>query len=86
MLCKCLEDGMLVKIVNPDKKGWFNHRSQERLKKKFLDIPPKFVIGPDIISYLMRMDGISSFVNPGECFIYLGKKKDFVKKRDYQDF
>ena len=31
MLCKDLKDGMLVKITNPSSKGWFNHKTQERL-------------------------------------------------------
>ena len=75
MLCKDLTEGMLVKITNPTSKGWFNHKAQERLLKEFDTIPPKFVIGPDVVSLIMRLDGISKFINAEEMFVYLGKHK-----------
>tara|TARA_B100001287_G_C22532347_1_gene458011 strand:+ start:457 stop:789 length:333 start_codon:yes stop_codon:yes gene_type:complete len=75
MLCSDLKDGMLVKITNPDQRGWFNLMSHARLAKRFENIPPRFVIGPDVISYLMRIDGVNTVVKPDEIFVYLGKKK-----------
>ncbi len=75
MLCKSLKEGMLLTITNPERRGWFNHKAQQRLERKYGPMPPKFVIGPDVISLVMRLDGIETFVNPGESFIYLGKKK-----------
>ena len=81
MMCKKLEDGMLLTLKCPSKRGWFHPRSHDRLKKKYKEIPPKFVIGPDAISILMRLDGIkeSDILKPGEICVYLGRKKMVAK-------
>ena len=75
MMCNKLKDGMMLTISCPEKRGWLHVRSHRRLLKKFKNIPPKFVIGPDTVSLLMRMDGVKNFVKPGDICVYLGKKK-----------
>ena len=75
MLCDNLEDGMLLTIRNPEKRGWLHMKSHRRLLRKFQDIPPKFVIGPDTVSLLMRMEGVRNIVKPGDVCIYLGKQR-----------
>ena len=80
MMCNDLVEGMLLTIRSPDKRGWLHTRSHQRLKKIYKEIPPKFVIGPDAVSILMKLDGINDFVKPGDPCVYLGKKK--VKSKD----
>lgn len=75
MMCNNLEDGMLLTIRNADKRGWLHLRSHSRLLKTYKNIPPKFVIGPDTVSLLMRLDGVRNIVKPGEVCVYLGKEK-----------
>ena len=68
---------MLIKITSPEKIGWFHLTSKRHSVnlRHFKDLPPKFVIGPDIVSSLVRLDGITTFVKSGEVFMYIGKKK-----------
>ena len=85
MLCKFLKKGMLLKISNPEKRGWFRTESHKK-HKRFSDAPPKFVIGPDVVSFVVRLDGVETFVSPGEIFMYLGKKKLKDKKGKIKTF
>ena len=87
MLCSDLKDGMLVAIHNPDRKGWFNVTARNRLEKLYESkIPPRFCIGPDIVSYLMRLNNVDTFVEPGEAFIYLGRQKVTDKHNRTKNF
>lgn len=86
MLCKDLKPGMLVIIDRPDKRGWFNITAHERAQKRWPGVPPRFTIGPDVISLLMRFEGVESFIRPGEVFVYVGKKKIFSKKGKFKSF
>lgn len=79
MLCDNLKDGMILTIRSPERRGWLHMKSHSRLLKKFKDIPPKLVIGPDTVSLLMRLEGIQNFVKPGDACIYLGTKKVMSK-------
>ena len=80
MMCDNLEKGMLLTLRCPERRGWFHLRSHERLKKKYKEIPPKFVIGPDSVSLLMRLDGVEYIFKPGDICVYLGRKR--VRSRD----
>ena len=86
MLCKDLKPGMLLTIASPERKGWFNIVSHERVKRKWIGAPPKFTIGPDVVSLLVRLDGVTSFVKPGDVFVYVGKKKLQSRKGETKTF
>jgi len=76
MMCSKLKKGMLLTISNSDRRGWFHFKSHSRYVKKYgKNVPPKFVIGPETISLIMRLDGISDFVKPGDVCVYLGTEK-----------
>ena len=57
--------------------GWFHPRSINHSVnlKTFKDLPPKFVIGPDVILSLAKLEGIDTFVSYRDVFMYIGIKK-----------
>ena len=87
MLCKDLKDGMLVAIHDPERKGWFNTSARDRLERMYASkIPPRLCVGPDVVSYLMRLNNIETFIEPGEAFIYLGRQKVIDKNGKAKSF
>lgn len=71
---------MLVTIGHGEKRGWFHYKSHERYIKEFgKNVPPKFVIGPDTVSYVMLLNGSDRIFKPGEVYMYLGREKFFRK-------
>lgn len=50
------------------------------MRKYGKNIPPKFVIGPETVSYLMLLEGAHKIFRPGDVYIYLGPKKFYTKE------
>lgn len=74
-MCNKLEKGMLLRLNSSEKRGWFHLKSHQRLLRKFKEIPPKFVIGPEVVSLMMRLEGVKYVFGPGDVCVYLGEKK-----------
>lgn len=80
MMCRDLKKGMLVTIRSGTQRGWFHLRSHERYTRKYgKNAPPKFVVGPESVSFMMLLNGAQKIYQPGECYIYLGEEKFYSK-------
>lgn len=74
MRCSELKEGMLLQIHASDMRGWFNVSAHQYAQERYEDIPIKFTIGPDAISFLVRLKNNAKVVDAGEPIMYLGKK------------
>jgi len=74
MRCNELKEGMLLQIRQDDFRGWFNTEAHQYSREKFEDIPVKFTIAPDVISFLARLRCETTVVSVGDPIMYLGKK------------
>ena len=78
MLCKELEDGMLLEVSGEHMCGWISEKDMSSRSIDWVDMPPQFKIGSIVVGAIAKSSGAcGSYYTKKDTIMYLGKKQVF---------